>query len=84
MAVFAKIVNNTVVECIVISEEDCANKLFPDSEPIGQSYIASLGISGNWLQTSPQGLFRGCYASQDWTYDSVTDVFVAPVRPIIQ
>jgi hypothetical protein len=84
MAVFAKIVNNTVMECIVVSELDCGNKTFPDSEPIGQNYISSLGIEGTWLQTSPEGLFRGCYASQDWTYDQVLDVFVAPVRPIIE
>ena len=59
MAVFAKIVNNTVVECIVVSEENCGNKVFPQSEPIGQAYIASLGIAGTWLHTSIEGLYRG-------------------------
>lgn len=83
MAVFAKIENNVVVKCIVISDEDCGNQVFPQSEPIGQTFISSLGLDGQWIQTSPEGLFRGSYAGQDWTYDSVLDIFVAPVRPTI-
>ena len=78
MAHFAKIENNTVKNVIVVSNDDCGGGEFPDSEPIGQEFIASLGLSGEWLQTSYHANFRGCYASIGFTYDPMNDVFVAP------
>ena len=84
MAVFAKIENSVVSECIMVNDDDCDNKQFPLSEPIGQAYLASLGLTGLYLQTSPEGLYRGCYAGMEWTYDVVNDVFVKPVRPVIE
>ena len=78
MAHFAKIENNTVKNVIVVSNDDCGGGEFPDSEPIGQEFIASLGLSGEWLQTSYNANFRGCYASIGFTYDPDNDVFVAP------
>ena len=78
MAHFAKIENNTVKNVIVVSNDDCGGGEFPDSEPIGQEFIASLGLSGEWLQTSYHANFRGCYASIGFTYDPNNDVFVAP------
>lgn len=82
MAHFAKIENNTVTQVIVISNDDCGGGDFPDSEPIGQAFIASLGLTGEWLQTSYNSNFRGCYASKGWTYNAQSDEFVAP--PIIE
>lgn len=78
MAHFAQIENNTVKNVIVVSNDDCGGGEFPDSEPIGQEFIASLGLSGEWLQTSYHANFRGCYASIGFTYDPNNDVFVAP------
>lgn len=78
MAHFAKIENNTVKNVIVVSNDDCGGGDYPDSEPIGQEFIASLGLSGEWLQTSYHANFRGCYASIGFTYDPNNDVFVAP------
>lgn len=78
MAHFAKIENNTVKNVIVVSNDDCGGGDFPTSEPIGQEFIASLGLSGEWLQTSYHANFRGCYASIGFTYDPDNDVFVAP------
>jgi hypothetical protein len=78
MAHFAKIENNTVTQVIVISNDDCGGGEFPESEPIGQEFLMSLGLSGNWLQTSYNANFRGCYANAGWTYDPELDVFVAP------
>ena len=68
MAHFAKIENNTVIEVIVVSNEDCGGGDYPESEPIGQAFIASLGLTGLWLQTSYSGSFRNCYAGieYDW------------------
>lgn len=83
MAVFAKMREDVVVECIMVDDINCDNKQFPMSEPIGQAYLASLGLTGLYLQTSPEGLYRGSYAGMEWTYDVALDVFVPPVRPTI-
>ena len=84
MAHFAKIENNRVKQVIVISNDDCGGGEFPESEPIGQAFIASLGLNGLWLQTSYNANFRGCYASATWTYDAQLDEFVPPtsIEPI--
>ncbi len=81
MAHFAKINNNIVSEVIVVSNFDCGSVDFPESEPIGQAFLASLGLDGEWLQTSYNANFRGVYAGIGFTYDSVLDEFVRPVTP---
>lgn len=78
MAHFAKIENNTVTQVIVVSNDDCGGGEFPESEPIGQAFLASLGLEGEWKQTSYNANFRGVYASKDWTFDSATDEFRSP------
>ena len=81
MAHFAKVENNIVQQVIVVSNDDCNNLEFPESEPIGQAFIDSLGLAGEWLQTSYHANFRGTYAGIGQTYDPVADEFVAPVMP---
>jgi hypothetical protein len=76
MAHFAQIVNNVVTNVIVVSNENCGGGEFPESEPIGQAFIASLGLKGLWLQTSYHANFRGCYAGSGYTYDAQLDKFV--------
>lgn len=79
MAHFAKINNeNTVEQVIVISNEDIQNLEFPDSEPIGQEFIQSLALEGNWLQTSYNHNFRKNYAGIGYSYDSIRDAFIPP------
>lgn len=77
MAHFALIENGVVMKCIVVSNDDCGGGDFPESEPIGQAFIASLGIEGEWLQYSYNGNFRG-RAANGCRYDAVNDVFVSP------
>ena len=85
MAHFAKVENDKrVSEVIVVADSDCGGGTFPASEPVGQAFIASLGLVGEWKQTSYNSNFRGVYAGIGWTYDSVNDVFVAPVIPDIE
>lgn len=86
MAHFAKIENDIVTQVIVISNDDCGGGEFPESEPIGQAFIASLGLDGLWLQTSYNANFRGCYASATWTYDAQLDEFMPPttIEPNIE
>jgi hypothetical protein len=78
MAHFAQVINNEVVEVIVIANADCDNLPFPESEPVGQAFIDSLGIAGDWLQTSYSGSFRGRYAGVGYEYSEESDTFVAP------
>jgi hypothetical protein len=78
MAHFAKVENNIVQQIIVVSNENCGGGGFPESEPIGQAFIASLGLDGGWLQTSYHANFRGAYAGIGYTYDAELDEFVAP------
>ena len=77
MAHFAKIENSQVKQVIVVSNDDCGGGEFPESEPIGQAFIASLGLDGLWLQTSYHNNFRAHYAA-GCTYDADNDVFVLP------
>ena len=75
-------------QVIVVANEDCDGGDFPESEPVGQAFIASIGLDGEWLQTSYSGSFRGCFASLGFVYDEQNDLFVesydfysAPVEP---
>ena len=78
MAHFAKMNGNTVQQVIVVSNDDVDNLEFPESEPVGQAFLASMGLEGHWLETSYNANFRGVYAGINFTYDSVLDIFVAP------
>lgn len=81
MAHFAKVENSIVTDVIVVANSDCGGGDFPESEPVGQAFIASLGIAGTWLQTSYNGNFRSVYAGFGYTYDEESDTFVAPEVP---
>lgn len=83
MAHFAKIENGTVVQVIVINNGTLEDLDFPDSEAVGQEFIASLGLDGTWKQTSYNANFRGKYAGIGDTYDAELDEFVAPAVPEI-
>jgi len=78
MAHFAKIENGVVQNVIVVSNDDCGGGNFPESEPVGQAFIASLGIAGEWKQTSYNGNFRKTYAGVGLLYDAEADVFFSP------
>jgi hypothetical protein len=78
MAHFAHIQNGIVREIIVIGNDNCGGGDFPESEPIGQAFIASIGLSGEWKQTSYSASFRGKYAGIGDFYDADLDEFVTP------
>lgn len=82
MAHFAQVNDDNIVQqVIVVSNGDCGGGDFPESEPIGQAFIASLGLTGTWLQTSYHANFRGAYAGIGFTYDAELDEFVSPPIP---
>jgi hypothetical protein len=76
MAHFALVTEQKVQQVIVIANENCGDLPFPASEPVGQAFIASMGIEGEWLQTSYNANFRGAYAGIGFTWNGVD--FVAP------
>ena len=81
MAHFAQIdENNIVKQIIVITNEDCGNLEFPESEIIGQNFISSIGLYGVWKQTSYNSSFRKRYAGLGDIYDENRDVFL-PSKP---
>ena len=82
MAHYAQIdETNTVTNVIVVNNETIDNLPYPESEPVGQAFIASLGFQGVWLETSYNANFRGIYAGIGFTYDPALDIFVQPVEP---
>lgn len=79
MAYFAQIdEDGTVLQVISISNADAPDPAPANSEPLGQAFIASLGIEGNFKQTSYHGSFRKQYAGPGYRYDASADVFIAP------
>ena len=82
MAHFAKIIDNTVTQVIVINNDDCGGGVFPESEPIGQTFIASLLIDGLWLQTSYNNNFRNCYAAIGCIFDPLLGEYGEFVPPV--
>ncbi len=56
MAHFAQIQDGIVAQVIVIDNDDAPTEI------AGQTFIASLGLQGDWVQTSYHANFRGKYA----------------------
>jgi hypothetical protein len=79
VAYFAEIDNDgTVLRVISVSNADAPDPAPEHSEPLGQAFIASLGIEGEWRQTSYNGNFRKQYAPVGGRYLSDADVFIWP------
>lgn len=76
MAHFARVENNIVQQVIVVHNNSVNNLDFPDSEPIGKEFIASLGLDGEWVQTSYNNNFRNTFAGVGYTWNG-TD-FIGP------
>ena len=79
MAYFAQIDETGTVLCVIsVSNADAPDPAPDHSEPLGQAFIASLGLGGEWRQTSYNGTFRKAYAGPGYRYDAQADVFIAP------
>jgi hypothetical protein len=81
MAHFALVVNNKVEKVLVVSNDDCGGGDFPESEPIGQAFLLSLGLTGLWLQCSYHANFRGNWPDASYTFNSDTQEFTPPPVP---
>lgn len=78
MAHFAKIENGKVVEVIAINNDAIEGGNYPESESVGQQFIASLGLDGFWLQTSYNDNIRHRFAGVGYSYDAQKDIFIPP------
>jgi len=76
MAHFAKVEKGIVTRVIVISNEDCGGGTFPESEVVGQGFIASIGLDGDWYQTSYNSNFRKRLAGVGYSFNG--DAFMSP------
>jgi len=82
MAHFARIdQQGVVIEVQRIDDVVLGDLPFPDSEPVGQAFQASLGLEGTWRQCSYSASFRAHYPGPGYTYDPDLDVFVPPAQP---
>jgi hypothetical protein len=84
MAHFARVDEGIVREVIVVADADCAGGDYPEAEPAGQAFIASIGLTGVWRQTSYNNNFRGTYAGIGFAFDADADEFVAPAAPVAE
>lgn len=76
MAHFAEVQDGRVVQVIVVGNDDAP------TEAAGKAFIASLGMAGEWVQTSynnnqVEGQHRGKYAAIGDSWDGKK--FVSPV-----
>jgi hypothetical protein len=76
MAHFAEIQNGRVIQVIAVSNDEV-----PD-EATGLAFIASIGLAGEWVQTSYHGnpidgQDRGPYAGIGYTWNGAT--FAPPI-----
>jgi len=71
MAHFAKINENNIVEQVIVIDNNNA-----ETEQAGKDFIASIGLEGNWIQTSYNRNFRNEFAGEGSIYDPVNDMFV--------
>lgn len=82
MAHFAEIDSEGIVKRVITLSNDVLHEpdlTFPETEQLGKSYISDvLGLSGEWLQTSYSGSFRGSYAVVGYPYDPDLDKFLSP------
>jgi hypothetical protein len=77
MAHFARIDEyNVIQEIHVINNDDIDGGNYPESEPLGQTLQASLGLGETWLQCSYSASFRGAYPGLGWSYDQTLDEFI--------
>ena len=90
MAYFAELdATNIVMQVIAVNNVDVDNLPFPASEPVGQAFIASLGITGIWMQTSYNANFRKLYAGIGYLFDATlgeygeyVDLSPPPINPL--
>ena len=79
MAHFAELdENNIVTRVIVVHNNELVDTSGNESEAKGVEFCSTLFGHTNWVQTSYNNNIRKQFAGTGYTYDSDSDVFVAP------
>ena len=86
MAHFALIESGTVKAVYAVTNDAIEGGDFPASEPLGQTFLAECGLTGDFLQCSYSGSFRGAYPGPGWTWTAKPrskdgGIFEPPVVP---
>ena len=83
MAHFAQIDDNDIVtQVIVVNNATVDNLQFPESEPVGQTYLQNIfGSDTIWAQTSYNANFRYNYAGIGYTFDAAAQPNGAFIEP---
>jgi hypothetical protein len=83
MAHFARVVDGVVVKLHVLANPVITDSEGVEQEALGQAFLADLhGYDpAELVQCSYNGNFRGVYPGPGYTYDPVTDLFIAPEVP---
>ena len=83
MGHFALVDDGIVRNVIAVANAAIDDLPFPESEPVGVAFIATLPDlavqAGTWWECSYNNNFRGVYPGMGFTFDG-TD-FIAPVQP---
>jgi hypothetical protein len=83
MAHYALVNNGIVTNVITIANAAIDDLPFPESEPVGVAFIATLpdlaAQAGTWWETSYNNNFRGVYAGLGFMFNGVD--FIVPVQP---
>lgn len=81
MAHFAEVRDDGVVVRVVqVNDYDIDGGIFPDSEPVGQQFLAAHLGPAQWLQCSYSGSFRNIFPGPSCRYDAEADRFFDPER----
>lgn len=83
MAHFARVEEGYVRQVVRVENDAIGGGKFPDSEPVGQAFLAAHDLSGLWLQCSFSGAFRSAYPDSGWRYDEQADAFVPPTTEAV-
>jgi hypothetical protein len=83
MAHYALVNEGIVTNVIVIANASIDDLPFPESEPVGVAFIATLpdlaAQQGVWWQCSYNNNFRGVYPGEGYAFDGTN--FVPPAAP---
>ena len=79
MAHFAELdENNVVLQVIVVHNNELLDDEGQENEAKGVEFCSTLFGHTNWVQTSYNDSVRKQFAGVGYTYDSDSDIFVAP------
>jgi hypothetical protein len=79
MAHFALVDQKNIVQnVVVVDDSDCNGGNFPESDEKGNIFLNSIGLNGNWKQTSYNRNFRKNFAGTGMIYSQEADLFYYP------